>query len=156
MRHFNEIITSQARRLLESKAAGPGSMRIAIIEDDLADFFLLGKILDEMPTSIHSFSLFSAAHDLIEADDKDFDVIMLDHQVGNSQISPPCIGQIRQANKRSGIIVYAGRVTPEVRMNALRDGAFAVVQKGTLRPFELEALLKAAALVGWRIAPASR
>lgn len=155
MRHFNEITTSQVSRLLKNDAAGPGSIRIAIVEDDMADFFLLGKILDEMSSSIHSFRLFADAEDLIAADDSIFDVIMIDQNLESTKNAETFIRRIRETNKRSGIIVYAGLVTSDIRMNALKEGAFAVIQKGTLQPFELEALLKAAALVGWRVAAAS-
>ena len=127
------------------------TVKIALVEDDARDAYLFQERLKRATFVSAEITHFSDLEAFLACKDESPDVIVLDRFIQRVGLTE---GRIRQPSSRhpgTGIIMYTGCTTPKLRSSAVQEGAFAVVEKGSLSVTELELLLMTAACVGSKI-----
>ena len=123
------------------------SLKIAMIEDDLSDFFILKLLLEEYPSLVERIQRFDDIEDFFKSEDKDYSIIVLDRFLAGSGLSEGKIPDIKAFIPDAAIIMYTGNLTPTLKAVAAQEGAFCVIEKGALSSPEIMMVFQAAAMV---------
>lgn len=127
-------------------------LRVAVIEDDPVDAFLMKILVKEIGGWLGVVECFTSVDELLAVDAPTFDVIVLDRMLGDGSLSEGRIRELRAACPRAGLVMHTSALTPSLRASAVQEGAFAVMEKGALEPKEVWLLLQAAAVLGPKLA----
>ncbi len=126
-------------------------LSIVLIEDDPRDALLFKEQLRRASFVTPDLTHFTNLEDFFESDCDAPDVIVLDRFIQRVGLTEGRIRHLKARFPRTGIIMYTGSIAPALRSSAVQEGAFAVVEKGSLTLTELELLLMTTAYVGSKI-----
>lgn len=126
-------------------------LRIALIEDDPKDAYIFEQQLLRASFVSAEVVHFSSLDEFLSRCDVSPDVIVLDRFIQGVGLTEGRIRQLKARHPHVGVIMHTGSVGPSLRSNAVQEGAFAVVEKGSLSLTELELLLMTTACVGSKI-----
>lgn len=127
------------------------AVSIALVEDDARDAFLFQERLRRATFVSAEVTHYTDIEAFLASKDESPDVIVLDRFIQRVGLTEGRIRQISVRHPGTGIIMYTGCTSPQLRSSAVQEGAFAVVEKGSLSLTELELLLMTAACVGSKI-----
>lgn len=126
---------------------GP-AVSVAVVDDSFEDYCLLKHLLDKSNLQITEIHHYSALHQFLSREATSPDVVLLDRCLPDCGLSEPHIREIRAAHGNCGVILHTGVLTPSLRSTAAHEGAFAVIEKGSLNAKALGAVVSAAAQLG--------
>jgi DNA-binding NarL/FixJ family response regulator len=127
-------------------------LKVAVIEDDPVDAFLMKILVKEIGGWLGVVECFSSVDEILSVDAPEFDVIVLDRMLGDGSLSEGRIRELRAACPQAGLVMHTSALTPSLRACAVQEGAFAVMEKGSLEPEEVWLLLQSAAVLGPKLA----
>ncbi|WP_018146908.1 response regulator [Henriciella marina] len=127
-------------------------LKVAVIEDDPVDAFLMKILVKEIGGWLGVVECFASVDELLAVDAPTFDVIVLDRMLGDGSLSEGRIRELRAACPDAGLVMHTNALTPSLRACAIHEGAFAVMEKGSLEPEDMWLLLQSAAVLGPKLA----
>lgn len=127
-------------------------LKVAVIEDDPVDAFLMKILIKEIGGWLGVVECFTSVDEILSVDAPEFDVIVLDRMLGDGSLSEGRIRELRAACPQAGLVMHTSALTPSLRACAVQEGAFAVMEKGSLAPEEVWLLLQSAAVLGPKLA----
>lgn len=155
-----KIETSDQDIAIINSFADAPSYKVAVVEDEAGDFFLLRLLLEQSGDVVKSLTRYDSVDALLKDRSEDYDLIILDRFIASSTatkersrsgLTESRIRPIKAACSNASVVMYTSHVTPSLRSSAAHEGAFAVVEKGSLTGPEMGTLLKTAAMIGQQI-----
>ena len=125
----------------ETEPANP-PIRVAIVEDDDADFFLTRRILEKTPHQTFAITRadsFDSGLALLQA--QRFDIALIDYRLGAST-GLDLVRALGGRNSPTPCIMFSGVADRQVDLAAMEAGAMDFVDKAELFPERLERTLR--------------
>ena len=126
-------------------------LNIVLIEDDARDALLFQEQLRRASFITPEVTHFTSLEAFFESNCDSPDVLVLDRFIQRVGLTEGRIRHVKARYPETGIIMYTGSIAPALRSIAVQEGAFAVVEKGSLSLTELELLIMTTAYVGSKI-----
>ncbi len=136
---------------MKETSCNKNKLRIACVDDNPDDLLLLSYMLRKSDTGYETIDKYQSLEELLANDAPSPSVVILDRNLSDVTLTENRIREICSRHKNCAVILYTGFITPSLRSTAAHEGAFAVVEKGTLDVEALNALISAAAIVGPQI-----
>ena len=145
MQAAQSFLKKYSRRSAETR---DGGLRIAVVDDCFDDCFLIKHLLARSGIEINQVDHYLSLDRFMSDCEPSPNVVLLDRFLPDTGLSEPHIREIRAKFDNCGVILHTGHITPSIHATAAHEGAFAVIEKGTLGAKAIGAMVTAAAQVG--------
>lgn len=135
-------------RSAKSRTRYHDTIKIAVVDDSLEDFFLLKNLLEQSSWRFGPLAHYFSLEALLDKREASPDVVMLDRCLPDCGLSEPHIREVRARHGNCGVILHTANLTPSLRSTAAHEGAVAVIEKGSLSAKAIGTMVAAAAQVG--------
>ena len=116
----------------------PKRLRILAMEDDPSDAILLERFLGEIPEfEVDLCVRQSLADGLTELSSKDFDVVLLDYDLGK-ETGLTFLKALKEAGQQVPAVFLTGRGDEQLAVEAMRSGAADYMAKSSVSPRSLQ------------------